>query len=180
MLAGAGVAFEVDTADLDEPTFKAGFSGSLAEMAQALAAAKALAVSRRRPGDLVIGGDQTLAFDGAAVSKARSMDEARERLKAMAGRRHRLHSSGALARDGVVLWSAVDTADMMMRSFSDAFLDAYLAAEGEALLACVGGYRLEGLGAQLFERVEGDYFTVLGLPLWWVLEALRTHGALPQ
>jgi septum formation protein len=96
----------------------------------------------------------------------------------MRGRAHQLHSGAALAVKGEVVWSGVDTVDMRMRDFSDAFLDAYLAAEGEALLSCVGSYRLEGPGSQLFEAVEGDYFTVLGLPLWPVLAELRRAGVI--
>jgi septum formation protein len=96
----------------------------------------------------------------------------------MRGRDHQLHSGAALARNGQLVWSGVDTATMRVRDFSDAFLDAYLAAEGEDLLGCVGSYRLEGVGAQLFEAVEGDYFTVLGLPLWPVLAELRRAGVL--
>nr|MBF0665200.1 Maf family protein [Brevundimonas sp.] len=101
------------------------------------------------------------------------------RLAEMRGRTHRLHSGAALAHKGQVVWSGVDTATMRMRDFSDAFLDAYLAGEGEVLLGSVGAYRLEGPGAQLFEAVEGDYFTVLGMPLWPVLTELRRAGVLP-
>ena len=122
--------------------------------------------------------DQTLTFDGGLVSKAVSLESARERLKAMRGRTHQLHSGAALATKGQIVWSGVDTVQMRMRDFSDAFLDAYLAAEGEALLSCVGSYRLEGLGSQLFEAVDGDYFTVLGLPLWPVLKELRRAGVI--
>ena len=96
----------------------------------------------------------------------------------MRGRTHYLHSGAALARNGQIVWSGVDTAAMTVRNFSDAFLDAYLTAEGEGLLACVGSYRLEGMGAQLFETIDGDYFTVLGLPLWPVLAELRRAGVL--
>jgi septum formation protein len=179
MLTGAGVAFDVRVADVDEDAVKAGFDpADAAGLAQELARVKALAVSRLEPDAWVLGGDQTLAFDGALVSKARDLDEARARLKAMRGRVHHLHSGAALARGGDVVWSGADTAGMAMRDFTDGFLDAYLAAEGEALLASVGSYRLEGMGAQLFARVEGDYFTVLGLPLWPVLDRLRRHGVI--
>src|SRR5690606_36811459 len=117
-------------------------------------------------------------FDGGLVSKAETLDAARERLSVMRGCTHHRHSGAALARNGQVVWSGVDTVEMKMRDFADAFLIAYLAAEGEALLSCVGSYRLEGLGAQLFEAVEGDYFTVLGLPLWPVLAELRRAGVI--
>ena len=179
MLTGAGVPFAVRVADVDEDALKAVFDpADAAALAQALACAKALAVSNLEPDAWVLGGDQTLAFDGGLVSKARDLGEARARLSAMRGRVHHLHSGAALARGGHVVWSGVDTAGMAMRDFSDGFLDAYLAAEGAAVLASVGSYRLEGMGAQLFDRIEGDYFTVLGLPLWPVLEQLRRHGVI--
>src|SRR5690606_35526860 len=143
-----------------------------------LARTKALAVSRHDVDAWVLGGDQNLAFDGGLISKAATLAEARARVIAMRGRVHHLHSGAALARNGQIGWSGFDTVEMRMRDFSDAFLDAYLAAEGDALLACVGSYRLEGLGSQLFEAVEGDYFTVLGLPLWPVLSELRRAGVI--
>lgn len=179
MLDGAGVPFSVQVADVDEDAVKAVHDpADAAGLAVELARVKALAVSRRDSEAWVLGGDQTLAFDGGLVSKAGSMDEARMRLGRMRGRTHSLHSGAALARNGQVVWSGVDSVAMRMRDFSDAFLDAYLAAEGEVLLSSVGSYRLEGLGSQLFEAVEGDYFTVLGLPLWPVLAELRRAGVL--
>lgn len=179
MLTSVGVAFEVRVADVDEDAVKTRFEPTEASaLAEELARTKALAVSRLDPDAWVLGGDQTLAFDGGLVSKARDLAEARARLSAMRGRVHHLHSGAALARGGEVVWSGVDTAGMQVRDFSDDFLDAYLAAEGEALLACVGSYRLEGMGSQLFDRIEGDYFTVLGLPFWAVLEQLRRHGVI--
>lgn len=177
MLSDAGVPFVVQVADVDEDALKTPGVDPV-ELAVELARAKALAVSRHDIDAWVLGADQTLAFDGGLVSKAATLDAARERLSAMRGRTHQLHSGAALARNGQVVWSGVDTVEMKMRDFSDAFLDAYLAAEGEALLSCVGSYRLEGLGAQLFEAVEGDYFTVLGLPLWPVLAELRRAGVI--
>jgi len=177
MLSDAGVPFVVQVADVDEDALKTPGVDPV-ELAVELARAKALAVSRHDADAWVLGADQTLAFDGGLVSKAAALDAARERLSAMRGRTHQLHSGAALARNGQVVWSGVDTVEMKMRDFSDAFLDAYLAAEGEGLLSCVGSYRLEGLGAQLFEAVEGDYFTVLGLPLWPVLAELRRAGVI--
>jgi septum formation protein len=180
MLEGAAVPFSVQVADVDEDGVKAGHDPSDAGgLAEALAQVKALAVSRHFPEAWVLGADQTLAFDGALVSKARSLDEARVRLLAMRGRTHQLHAAAALARNGQIVWSGRDAAHLSVRTFSTAFLDAYLAHEGEALLACVGAYRLEGMGAQLFEAVQGDYFTVLGMPLWPVLAELRRAGVLP-
>ncbi|WP_428153371.1 Maf family protein [Brevundimonas sp.] len=179
MLENAGVAFEVRVANVDEDAIKA-VSGDLdaAALAVRLAEAKALAVSRDDETVWVLGSDQTLAFDDGLVSKAKSLDAARSRLKSMRGKSHQLHSGAALATKGQIVWSGVDTVEMRMRDFSDAFLDAYLAAEGEALLSCVGSYRLEGVGSQLFEAVDGDYFTVLGLPLWPVLAELRRAGVI--
>lgn len=179
MLENAGVAFEVRVAGVDEDAIKAR-SGELdaAALAVRLAEAKALAVSRDDEAAWVLGSDQTLAFDGGLISKAKTLEGARARLKSMRGKTHHLHSGAALAVKGQVVWSGVDTVQMRMRDFSDAFLDAYLAAEGEVLLTCVGSYRLEGLGSQLFEAVDGDYFTVLGLPLWPVLAELRRAGVL--
>jgi len=179
ILADAGVDFTVRTAEVDEDAIKAAHAHlDAADLAVELARAKALAMSRLDPEAWVLGGDQTLAFEGGLISKARSLDEARARLKAMRGRTHHLHSGAALAVNGAVVWSGVDSVGMRMRDFSDAFLDAYLTAEGEGLLACVGSYRLEGMGAQLFESVEGDFFTVLGLPLWPVMAELRRAGVL--
>lgn len=114
------------------------------------------------------------------MSKAPTLAAARAGLVALRGRTHQLHSGAALARNGQVVWSGVDSVTLTMRDVSDAFLDTYLAAEGEALLGCVGSYRLEGMGSQLFEAVDGDYFTVLGLPLWPVLAELRRAGVLAR
>lgn len=179
MLTDAGVPFSVQVADVDEDSVKATHDpADAAGLAIELARVKALAVSRHDADAWVLGADQTLAFDGGLVSKAGSLDEARARLTAMRGRVHHLHSGAALARNGQIVWSGVDTVTMRVRAFSDAFLDTYLAAEGAGLLACVGSYRLEGMGSQLFEAVEGDYFAVLGLPLWPVLAELRRAGVL--
>ncbi|MFB7879492.1 MULTISPECIES: Maf family protein [Brevundimonas] len=177
MLTDAGVPFAVQVADVDEDALKTPGVDPV-ELAVELARAKALAVSRHDADAWVLGADQTLSFEGGLVSKAPTLQAARERLSAMRGRSHQLHSGAALARNGQVVWSGADTVEMKMRDFSDAFLDAYLATEGEGLLACVGSYRLEGLGSQLFEAVEGDYFTVLGLPLWPVLAELRRAGVI--
>lgn len=179
MLTDAGVPFSVQAADVDEDAVKAAHDpADAAGLAVELARVKALAVSRHDADAWVLGADQTLSFEGGLVSKAGSLDAARARLMAMRGKVHKLHSGAALARNGQIVWSGVDTATMRVRAFSEAFLDAYLAAEGEELLACVGSYRLEGMGSQLFEAVEGDYFTVLGLPLWPVLAELRRAGVL--
>jgi septum formation protein len=182
MLIGAGVPHEATSADVDEGALKVGLLAGGADpsgVALALARAKAEAASREH-GGLVLGSDQTLDLDGALIDKAESLDEARARLIDLRGKGHVLHSAAALAVDGETVWSAGDSARMQVRNFSDAFLDAYLAAEGEPILSSVGCYRLEGVGAQLFERIEGDYFTVLGMPLWAVLAELRARGVLAQ
>lgn len=179
MLEAAGVSLEVDPADIDEAALQTP-DAAPDRLALELAKAKAVAVSRRRLDRWVLGADQTLDLDGRLVNKAPDMAAARVRLTEMRGRPHRLNSAAALARNGAVVWSGADQARLTMRAFTDAFLDAYLAAEGRAILSSVGCYRLEGLGAQLFERVEGDHFTVLGLPLWAVLAELRRVGVLPS
>lgn len=179
MLTGAGVPFTAQDAGVDEDAIKASLQGiDPAELALELARAKALAVSRHDPEAWILGSDQTLDFDGGMISKARDLAEARVRLQQMRGHTHHLNSGVALARGGAVVWSGVDTARMTMRRFTDAFLDRYLEAEGEGLLGSVGCYRLEGMGSQLFDRVEGDYFTVLGMPLWPMLVELRRAGVI--
>ncbi|WP_420479147.1 Maf family protein [Brevundimonas sp. FT23028] len=179
MLENAGVPFAVQVADVDEDAVKVRHDpADAAGLAVELARVKALAVSRHDSDAWVLGADQTLAFDGGLISKAGSLEEARDRLSAMRGRVHHLHAGAALARNGRIVWSGVDTAEMQVRDFSDAFLDAYLAHEGDGLLSSVGAYKLEGMGSQLFDRIDGDYFTVLGMPLWPVLAELRRVGVL--
>jgi septum formation protein len=181
MLAGAGVPFATRDSRVDEDALKIDLAASEpVNMAVELARAKALAVSRADPDAWVLGSDQILDLGGRLVSKAPDLIAARERLKSLRGCGHSLHSAAALAQNGAVVWSGVDTARMIVRDFSDEFLEAYLLAEGEALLGAVGCYRLEGLGAQLFDEVDGDYFTVLGMPLWLVLEELRRVGVLQR
>ncbi|WP_292052798.1 MULTISPECIES: Maf family protein [unclassified Brevundimonas] len=178
VLTNAGVAFDVQVAGVDEDALKVP-GVDPRQLAIDLAKAKALAVSAKHPDAVVLGADQTLAFDGGLISKAPDLEQAKARLAAMRGRPHQLHSGVALARGGEIVWADADTADMLVRDFSDAFLEAYIAHEGEELLHCVGSYRLEGMGSQLFDKVDGDYFTVLGMPLWLVLDKLRTFGVLP-
>jgi Nucleotide-binding protein implicated in inhibition of septum formation len=179
MLRQAGVAFETRPADIDETVLKDRLQGQAAEVvAAALADAKALYVSRLYPGAWVIGSDQILEFDGQFISKAATLAEARDRLTVMRGRSHRLVSGVSLARAGQIVWSGHDAAVLHMRPFSDGFLDAYLDSEGTVILQSVGSYRLEGLGSQLFDRIEGDYFTILGMPLWPLLAQLRACAVL--
>lgn len=178
VLSGAGVPHDAVGADVDESVLKVEHlarDATPADVAMILAEAKSVAASGVISG-LVLGADQTLDLDGELFDKAETLPEARVRLTQFRGRVHRLHSAVVLSQGGQVVWRHADQARLTMRDFSDAFLDAYLEAEGEALLSSVGCYRLEGLGAQLFERVEGDYFTILGMPLWPLLEELRRRG----
>ena len=180
VLDGAGVTYEATVAGVDEDAVKASLLAEGAgprDVADALAELKAIGVSRSRPG-LVIGSDQTLDLDGQLYDKAEDVSAARDRLKLLRGKTHRLHSAVVVARDGAPIWREVVTASLTMRDFSDTFLEAYLATEGEAALGSVGCYRLEGPGAQLFSRIEGDYFAILGLPLMGLLDLLRRHGEL--
>jgi septum formation protein len=182
ILRGAGVSFEAVSPDVDEASVKEGLlsrGGTPRSVAEALAVMKAVAVSRDRQG-LVIGADQTLDLAGAFYDKATSPDEARERLALLKGRTHALHAAVAVALDGAAVWRHVETARLTMRAFSDGFLDGYLMRAGAAVLDSVGGYQLEGEGAQLFEEIDGDYFAILGLPLIPLLDALRREGALAQ
>jgi septum formation protein len=181
VLDGAGVAYEAASAGVDEEAVKAGMlaeGANARDIADALAELKAIKVSRSRPG-LVIGADQTLEFEGQLYDKAETVTEARARLQALRGKPHKLHSAVVVAKEGAPIWREVVTATLTMRDFSDAFLDDYLAAEGDAALGSVGCYRLEGHGVQLFSKIDGDYFTILGLPLMGLLDLLRRHGELP-
>ncbi|PZQ65482.1 MAG: septum formation protein Maf [Phenylobacterium zucineum] len=182
VLDGAAVPYEVLVAGVDEDAVKTGLLAEGAtprDIADALAELKALRVSRGRTG-FVIGADQTLDLDGQLYDKAEDIDAARERLKILRGKTHKLHSAVVVARDGAPIWREVVTARLTMRDFSDAFLDEYLRTEGPQSLGSVGCYRLEGPGAQLFSRIEGDYFAILGLPLMGLLDLLRRHGELPE
>ncbi len=180
VLGGAGVTFEIAGAGVDEDALKdlmlSRGEGPLA-IAGALAEAKALAVSNMRSG-LVIGADQTLDLDGTLYDKAPDIDAARERLRILRGKTHQLHAAVVVAQDGKVVWREVSTAILAMRTFTDAFLEDYLANEGPHALGSVGCYRLEGPGAQLFSAIDGDYFGILGLPLMGLLDVLRERGAL--
>jgi septum formation protein len=182
VLKAAGVPFEAVPAGVDEDAIK---TALLAEgvgprdIADALAEAKAIKVSRRRPG-LVIGADQTLDFQGRLFDKAASVAEARLRLKEMRGHSHKLHCGMVVARDGTPIWREVITTTLRMRSFTDAWLEGYLERNSPEILASVGCYQLEGEGVQLFDKIEGDYFAILGLSLIPLLDLLRRHEAVPQ
>jgi septum formation protein len=180
MLRQAGVLIEVANAGVDETVLKSGLLAEGAdpkEVADALAQAKAVKVSRKRAG-IVIGADSTLDLAGRLFDKPNSLQEAREHLLAFRGRSHKLHSAVVIATDGAPIWRHVASATLRVRNFSNAFLEHYLATEGDALLSSVGCYRLEGLGAQLFSVIDGDYFAILGLPLLPVLDFLRVRGAI--
>lgn len=178
ILEKARVAFEIDPADIDEGAVKDRFGGSPGELALELARQKALAVSPRHPGAVVLGADQVLEFEGRAFDKSGNKAEAREKLVMLRGRSHALVGGLVLARDGKIIWQHQSRCEMHVRDFSDAFLDEYMREAGSILTAGVGGYAYEGLGAQLFDTVEGDFFAVLGLPLLPLLGALRKHGVL--
>lgn len=178
ILEKACVPFSIDPADIDEATFKATFKGTPGELALALAEAKAAVVSARQPDALVLGADQVLDFEGRAYDKALDVAEARERLAMLAGRTHYLRGGIVIMRGGETVWQQTSACKMVMRPVSDAFLDHYVAHAGDILTKGVGAYAFEGLGAQLFEAVEGDFFAVLGLPLLPVLSVLREHGVL--
>ena len=181
LLTGAGIAIEVLPADIDERGVEAKAPAQDAAAAAALLAReKARAVAALRPGRLVLGADQTLALGARRFSKPADRAAAEEQLRALRGKTHALHSALALMRDGEVLFEHADMARLTMRSFSDKFLTQYLDAAGEAVTASVGGYQLEKPGIQLFERVEGDYFTILGLPLLPLLDFLRREHCLAE
>ena len=182
MLEAAGVAFTAEAAGVDEESVKAAMIAEGTDgrrLADALAEMKAIKVSRRHPTALVLGCDSTVAAeDGTLIDKAETRDESRAQLQCLRGTTHRLTSAAVVALGGEPIWRHVDTAKLTMRPFSDAFLDSYLDAEWPAIGGCVGGYRLEGLGAQLFSRIDGDHFTILGLPLLPLLDWLRARGEL--
>lgn len=181
MLTAAGVAFDVVSADIDEDAITSmmvteSACVEAADIASVLAAEKALAVARLHPGALVIGSDQVLALGRRQFTKARTIAEARETLDTLRGRAHELVSAVALASGSELLWQTVESAQMTVRRFSDEFLGRYLDLAGNCVLNAVGCYELEGAGVQLFERIEGDHFTILGMPLLPLLKELRSRG----
>ncbi len=183
LLAAAGLAAEVRPAAVDETAIKVAMrrdSASAEEAAVALAELKARQVSVGESGALVIGADQILECNGKWFDKAGSVEEAREQLLSLRGRRHDLVTAAVVVRDGERLWHHVERATLAMRPFSDTFLDRYVAEQGATLCRTVGAYRLEGPGVQLFQSVEGSYFTILGMPLLPLLEFLREQGVLER
>ena len=182
MLAAAGVSFDVVPADIDEEAIRAAMlldSGAVeaADVAAVLALEKAKTVARDHPGALIIGSDQVLALGRRHFTKSATVEQARGTLATLRGRTHELVSAVALVQDEKIVWQSFDSAQMTMRQFSDDYIDTYLKHAGDAVLKSVGCYELEGFGVQLFERIEGDYFTILGMPLLPLLAELRLCGA---
>jgi septum formation protein len=183
ILRAAGVEFEVIPAHVDEDAVKDSMLAakqSHRAVADALAELKAMRVSSRHPEDFIIGADLVLSFDGELVSKCETAAEARALLSRLRGKSHELYSAIVLAKGGSPIWRHVAKATLTMHAFSDAVLDRHLETGGESLLSGVGCYRLEDGGAQLFAKVDGDYFAILGLPLIPLLSALREQGVVPR
>ena len=179
MLVNAGIVAAVQPAPIDERAIEAplvAMGAAPLRIAEALAEAKALSIKPETRSTIVLGADQVLESDGRCGSKPRSVEEARTQLRALSGGIHFLHSAVAAARDGEIVWKASDSARLTMRPLSEAFIDWYLTEVGTAALGSVGAYQVEGLGIQLFERIEGDHFTILGLPLLPLLGFLRLEG----
>jgi septum formation protein len=179
MLDAAGVEYEAIPSKFDEAAIKAEFQ-SAPEIALQLAEAKALDVSALRPNDVVIGSDSVVGIDGRIFDKPGSREEAAEHLRIFSGAEMKLTSAVALARNGKVEWSQPDSATLYVRPLSDGFIDFYLDAEWPEVGYCVGVFRLEGRGVHLFDRIDGNYFTILGMPLIPLLGALRERGLLPS
>jgi len=181
MLEAAGVAFEACPAHLDERAIEAAMAGAPSDaVARELAAQKALSVSRERPGALVLGSDSLVEVAGRRFDKPGSRAEAADHLRFFSGRTMRLHSAAALARNDALVWQGDAVASLYIIDMSDQFIESYLAAEWPAVAGCVGVFRIEARGVQLFSGIEGDHFTVMGMPLLKVLAGLRELGELPR
>lgn len=183
LLSSAGVSFRQEPADIDEKAIRSalqlgGEKPEPEDVAMLLACTKAEAVSAKAPAALVIAADQILTCDGEIFEKPATMDEARDQLFRLRGKTHQLHAALCLAREGDFIWQHLDSASLTMRHFSPEFLGRYLAAAGETILHSVGAYQLEAAGIQLFSRIDGDYFTILGLPLLPLLDHLREINVL--
>ena len=181
MLLSAGLEFESAAPAIDERAIEASIEDtglSPEEIATILAEAKAIEVSERHPGRPVIGCDQTLSLDGEVLHKPQDKEGARRRLLALSGKTHELHSAVVAARDGEAVWRHVSTARMTMRRLDPAFIGRHLARVGEKALSSVGAYQVEGEGVQLFDRIEGSHFTIVGLPLLPLLAFLREQGVI--
>lgn len=181
LLVDAGLSFEIDPPQIDETPIKEMMrvrGADAAELAEALAEAKALERTKHHPGAFVIGADQVLELDGEWYDKPESQEEAGSHLRTLRGRTHHLVSAVCVVRDGDRIWRHVETARLTVRTFSEEYLSSYLKEAGSQILESVGAYRLEGLGAQLFSRIDGNHFTILGLPLLPLLKFLRREGVL--
>ena len=179
LLENAAVPFDATGSGVDEDVIKKecqAAGASLDETAMRLAVAKAMAVSAGKPDAYVIGADQILGLEGQGFDKPENMAEARERLIEFSGRHHILHTAACIVRQGQVAWQKTENPEMRMRDFTDAEIDTYLQEAGEDVLYCVGAYQLEGPGIRLFERIGGDYFSILGLPLLELLSFLRREA----
>lgn len=181
ILRAAGLSFETSPAHIDEEGLTAALQAegqSPRNIADALAEAKAIKISSRLPGVIVLGADSVLALDdGVMLTKPDDKDDAKAQLRTMAGRRHRLFSAVVAARDGQAIWRHVDVAKLSMRALSDSFIDAYVEQNWDSIRWTVGCYEIEGAGVQLFDRVEGDPWTIIGLPMLPLLQWLRTIGS---
>jgi septum formation protein len=181
MLEAAGVEFQAVPAKLEERALEASLGDAPPEeIALALSGAKAMAVSENRAGQLVLGSDSLVSVEGTRFDKPASREQAAVHLRLFSGREMRLYSAAALARDRQIIWQTASMASLQVRELSDEFIEAYLDAEWPEVSYCVGVFRIEAMGVQLFERIAGDQFTVLGMPLLDVLGALRNFGELPS
>jgi len=182
LLQSAGLAFSSKAPGLDESAMRQAIGGEDTlgphDVAEVLARAKAEAVSDISQGAIVVGGDQVLAFENRIVSKPETMEAARAQLLDLNGKTHHLHTAVAVAKEGETVWAYTDVATLTMRELSPEFVGRYLAAAGDAVLASVGAYQIESIGLQLFEKIDGDFFSILGLPLLPLLDALRREGAI--
>jgi septum formation protein len=181
MLQNAGVDCEAVASMIDEDGYKQAMKAegaSAMEAAETLAEMKALRMYRQRPDAIVIAADQMLECNGVWFDKPTDRDQTRAQLRALRNKRHQLVSAAVVYKEGTRIWGKIDIAHLTMRNFSDEWLEWYLDAAGEDIFQCVGGYQLEGLGAQLFTEIRGDYFTVLGMPLLPLIGFLRDHGIL--
>jgi septum formation protein len=178
ILRNAGINFTATAPRVDEDTLKTNLRlTSIEDWAIELARGKALSLNNHE--DFVLGADQTLIIDNEILHKPNSINTAREQLRTLRGRAHRLKTAAVICKNGNMIWSCTREAKLHMRNFSDSFLEQYLEIQGPEILTTVGGYKIEGRGAQLFINIEGDHFTILGLPLWPLLEFLRQEGLLP-
>ena len=181
LLENAGVSFSVEAAGIDEAAIKESLAAEQAtgsRVAEVLAELKAMRVSIRHPGKFVLGCDQVLDLNGRLFDKPADLAEAADHLRALSGKRHSLATAAVIAQNGAAIWRDIAVPQLTMRSLSPEFIDDYLTQVGEAATSSVGAYQLEGLGAQLFERVDGDFFSILGLPLLSVLGFLRVNGVI--